>query len=241
VKRGRRIVILVAGILVAAILIVVLVPPIRARAYRVVRPKGDVTARVAEYGPAARERMRPAFERAGVSYPPARVILVGLKKEKQLQVYAASEGGAIKFTWACPILAASGGPGPKLREGDNQVPEGMYKIESLNPNSLYHLALRVGYPSADDRARAAEDGRTHLGGDIMIHGSAASIGCLAMGDPMAEELFVLAADVGSERIELILSPIDFRAGESISTEGMPAWVAGRYAEIRSRLLTLPAP
>ena len=33
----------------------------------------------------------------------------------------------------------SGTLGPKLREGDRQVPEGLYGIESLNPNSLFHL------------------------------------------------------------------------------------------------------
>jgi len=48
---------------------------------------------------------------------------------------------------------------PKLKEGDQQVPEGIYRIESLNPNSLYHLALRVNYPNQEDRRRAIEDGR----------------------------------------------------------------------------------
>src|SRR5690606_33287906 len=95
-----------------------------------------------------------------------------------------------------PVLAASGQAGPKLREGDRQVPEGFYAIESLHPNSRFHLALRVNYPNQSDRQRAAEDGRTNLGGDIMIHGSNASVGCLAMGDPAAEDLFVLVADVG---------------------------------------------
>ena len=31
--------------------------------------------------------------------------------------------------------------GPKLKEGDKQVPEGLCKVESLNPNNLYHLEI----------------------------------------------------------------------------------------------------
>src|SRR5436190_607476 len=78
--------------------------------------------------------------------------------------------GAWRFVREYPVMAASGGRGPKLREGDGQVPEGMYTIDWLNPNSSYHLSMHVDYPNAFDRAHAADDGRTALGGAIMIHG-----------------------------------------------------------------------
>ena len=68
-----------------------------------------------------------------------------------------------------PILAASGVLGPKLREGDKQVPEGIYGAEALNPNSKFHLSIRLNYPNTFDRRMAQSDGRTQLGGDIMIH------------------------------------------------------------------------
>lgn len=64
--------------------------------------------------------------------------MVGLKQEEQLQVYAA---GRMRFVRAYPIQAASGEAGPKLREGDGQVPEGIYRIESLN---LFVLAADTG-------------------------------------------------------------------------------------------------
>ena len=140
------------------------------------------------------------------------------------------------------ILAASGTLGPKMAEGDRQVPEGVYRIESLNPNSLYHLALRVDYPNAEDKAQAKRDGRDTglLGGDIMIHGSSCSIGCLAMGDPVSEELFVLAADTGLKNIRVILSPVDFSKAELPEgfAKKQPEWVRRRYAEIRAELLKL---
>jgi len=128
-----------------------------------------------------------------------------------------------------------------LREGDQQVPEGIYSIESLNPNSSYHLSLRVNYPNVFDREQAAREGRTNLGGDIMIHGGAVSVGCLAMGDEAAEDLFVLAADTGLTNITVILSPVDFRKGQRVPQTGaVPPWTASLYQTIQSNLYGLPA-
>jgi murein L,D-transpeptidase YafK len=91
-----------------------------------------------------------------------------------------------------PILAQSGNPGPKHQEGDLQVPEGVYRIAVFNPESRFHLSLGLNYPNEADRARV--DSRKP-GGDIYIHGSAVSIGCLAMGDEAIEQIFLLAYDV----------------------------------------------
>jgi murein L,D-transpeptidase YafK len=59
--------------------------------------------------------------------------------------------------------------GQKFYRGDGRTPEGLYYIEGRNPQSKYHLALRISYPSDADRKRAARLGNT-AGGDIMIHG-----------------------------------------------------------------------
>ncbi|NJN46820.1 MAG: L,D-transpeptidase family protein [Candidatus Competibacteraceae bacterium] len=88
-----------------------------------------------------------------------------------------------------PVLAASGTLGPKLCEGDRQVPEGIYRIKSLNPNSAYHLSLELDYPNAFDLRQAERDGRNNPGSAICIHGKAVSVGCLAMGDTAIEELY----------------------------------------------------
>jgi len=110
----------------------------------------------------------------------------------------------------------------------------------LNPNSRYHLSLRIGYPNEFDRAQAAREGRTKLGGDIMIHGGAVSIGCLAMGDEAVEDLFVLAADAGIKNITVILAPVDFRAGNPLSESAkLPEWTGPLYQEITTRLAALP--
>lgn len=205
-----------------------------------VAPRKTIADRLAEYGPVARSRWAPQFAKAAVAYPPAALVLVGIKAENRLEVYAGAEPAKVKFIRDYPIRAASGELGPKLKEGDGQVPEGIYQIESLNPNSRFHLSLRVNYPNRFDREQAAREGRTQLGGDIMIHGNAVSIGCLAMGDVAAEDLFVLAADTGLKHISVLLTPVDFRTGKRVpSSVPLPAWTEKLYADVRAELGRLP--
>ncbi len=201
-----------------------------------------VEDRVKEFGPVARTRLEPHFKKAAVGYPPTKLVLVGLKDERRLEVFAAGPDGKLRLIRDYKVLGSSGELGPKLHEGDQQVPEGIYPIELLNPNSRFHLSLRVGYPNAFERAKGKLDGRTQLGGDIMIHGSSVSIGCLAMGDEAAEDLFVLAADTGLKNITVILTPVDFRRGKSVPKEThLPAWAPELYAQIKSSLATVPTP
>lgn len=67
-------------------------------------------------------------------------------------------------------IALGGNPiGPKIKEGDSKTPEGNYKIEWHNPNSSYHLSLRISYPNNEQKQKAKENNYS-AGGDIMIHG-----------------------------------------------------------------------
>ena len=200
--------------------------------------KRTVEDRTREFAPAVRDRLRGDFDRVGVAFPPPRIVLAAFKKEQTLEVWVGQEG-AMKLLRAYPIRAASGLLGPKLRERDMQVPEGLYRIESLNPNSLFHLALRVGYPNEFDRRQAKLEGRKNLGGDIMIHGGSASIGCLAMGDPAAEDLFVLAAETGLDNVSVLISPVDFRVADlPKDAPAGPAWTTELYGQIRRALAEL---
>src|SRR5258707_504141 len=123
-----------------------------------------------------------------------------------------------------------------MRQGDMQVPEGVYRILWLNPSSSYHLSLRVDYPSAYDPEKAHADHRTDLGGDIFIHGRAVSIGCIALGDSGIEELFVLAAEVGVANVHAIIAPQDFRRRPPAGGDHtQPAWLPELYATIAKDL------
>lgn len=198
--------------------------------------------RLAEISPAATARLSGKFEAAKAAWPPAEVAFIAIKDEKIVELHARAAGGAWKLIHRYRVLAASGGAGPKLRQGDRQVPEGIYGIAFLNPNSAYHVSLRVNYPNAFDRQMAAKDGRKELGGDIMIHGKNLSAGCLAMGDEAVEELFVLAAQMGPANVKLIISPTDFRhAGISAQAPGQPQWLPKLYAEIASAMAEFKAP
>lgn len=204
--------------------------------------QASVEDRLDQYGPSARARIQPAFAQADVTYPPARLLLLALKSERRLDIYAAPTASApLQFITAYRVLGASGVLGPKLREGDRQVPEGFYRIVDLNPNSRFHLSLRVNYPNDFDLAQANRDGRAQPGSDIMIHGSDQSIGCLAIGDPAAEDLFVLAADVGLPSIDLLIAPHDYRTDGPTPEFSAPDWMQPIYENLRSQIRQLPLP
>ena len=207
------------------------------------RPQ-TVEARVQQFGEAVRRRLAGDLAAAGVSWPPRVVVLLAFKDERRIEVYAGAATEAIRHVHSYPVLAASGHLGPKRREGDRQVPEGFYEVESLNPNSRFHVSLRLNYPSDEDLRGAMSEGRNtlDLGGDIMIHGGAASIGCLAVGDEAAEDLFVLAALSAAGRVPVLISPVDFRS-RSLPESAAPdaSWVAARYAALATRLKKFAPP
>ena len=162
-----------------------------------------------------------------------RLTIVVFKRERRLEVRAPGWAGPRKY----PMTGFSGELGPKLREGDGQIPEGVYAIEYLNPNSLFHLSLKVSYPNEFDRARAKEDGREHLGGDIMIHGGAATVGCVPIGDEAIEEVFYLVSVVGKENVRVVIAPYDPDGGEAPDVPAdLPAWYPGLCAQIRAALM-----
>ncbi len=195
--------------------------------------------RLAQFEEPVRQRLAPHFERAGVHYPPSRLAFVAIKDTRRLELWAANEYEDLRHIRDYDILAASGNLGPKLREGDHQVPEGVYRIVLLNPNSLYHLSLRVSYPNEFDLMHAAEEGRTEPGTDIMIHGGARSSGCLAIGDEGAEDVFVIAALTETREIPLVISPVDFRVRDFAPPPDTPLWTAQLYADIRTALTNFP--
>ena len=208
----------------------------------VVRRTVALKTRLAEITPAALVRLAVKFEAAHAVWPPADVVLLAIKDEKALELHARAAGGGWKLIHRYRVLAASGGPGPKLLRGDKQVPEGVYAVPFLNPNSAFHLSMRVSYPNAFDRQMAALDGRKDLGGDIMVHGKNLSAGCLAVGDEAIEELFVLAAQIGLSHVKLIISPTDFREkGLSAQAPGQPVWLPKLYAELASAMAEFKQP
>lgn len=200
-----------------------------------------VEERVAQFGEAVGSRLQEPFAKAGISYPPERFTLIALKQDRILELWA-DNGGGVKYIKSYPFTAFSGGLGPKLRQGDGQIPEGIYRIDYLNPNSSYHLSLKLDYPNAFDRSMAKNDQRHKPGGDIFIHGKDKSIGCVAIGDPAVEELFILTALVGREKVAVMISPVDFRDGnQPPHSPTAPAWLNRLHTELQQGLLPYRQP
>jgi len=120
----------------------------------------------------------------------APVFIRAFKQERVLELFVQNRTtGKFDLFRSYYIAGTSGDLGPKLAEGDGQVPEGFYFVPpaAMKPDSQYHLAFNIGYPNTYDTAH----GRT--GSSIMIHGNSISIGCLAMTDEKIEEIYTLCS------------------------------------------------
>lgn len=180
-----------------------------------------------------RPKLVRQFSRSGCEYPALKLTLVALKAERSLEVWSDDAYGNPRLVAQYPILAASGTSGPKLAQGDCQVPEGIYKVTWLNPNSRFHLSMKINYPNSFDRKKGVCDGRDCLGDNIFIHGKDVSIGCIAIGDEAIEELFQMVYDMGGAPVKVVIAPFDFRV---TSTGGRPepagpSWISELYGMI----------
>lgn len=155
----------------------------------------------------ARPKVSRLFEEQNIRHPAAEVFVRVFKRERILEVWVRPlDGSRFQLLKAYGICALAGKPGPKQSQGDAQVPEGFYFIDLFNPNSEYHLSMRINYPNARDEA---VNRGNELGGDIFIHGGCKSEGCLAVTDGGIEELYWIALEaraVGQQQIPVHIFP-----------------------------------
>lgn len=122
-----------------------------------------------------------------------------------------AEAGSWQFFKAFSFCKMSGQLGPKRREGDQQIPEGIYFIDRFNPRSKYHLSLGLNYPNEADLKWVDPE---MPGSDIFIHGGCETIGCIPVTDAGMEEVFLLASwarENGQEEIPVHIYPFQFSA------------------------------
>lgn len=181
-----------------------------------------------------RARLLPSLRAAGFSDFPSELYYVAFKEEKKLEVYGRRED-RWQHIKSYPFTATSGQLGPKLKEGDKQIPEGIYQVEYLNPNSSFYLSMKINYPNAFDRAKAKEVGRTDLGSDIFIHGKAVTVGCIPVGDVAIEELYMMTSSVAGRSHKLMILPRDFRKNKVFPEITSVDWGRELY-EVLSREL-----
>lgn len=158
--------------------------------------------------------------------PHSPLFIRAFKEERELEIFLMNkESGKFELFRTYPIAGLSGVLGPKLAEGDGQVPEGFYAVapSAMNPKSNYHLAFNIGYPNAFDRAN------DRTGSFIMVHGSNVSVGCLAMTNEKIEEIYTLCDDAfegGQPFFRIHIFPFRMtlpRMEESTDDKWLPFW------------------
>jgi murein L,D-transpeptidase YafK len=116
------------------------------------------------------------------------------KNDKLLELWGRNRNEKFVLLRKIEICASSGIPGPKREQGDSQVPEGFYVINTFNPNSNFYLSLGINYPNQSDRIFG--NGK-NPGGDIFIHGNCVTIGCIPITDDKIKELYIYAVEAGN--------------------------------------------
>jgi murein L,D-transpeptidase YafK len=165
--------------------------------------------RLSELG-AREDSLISQFKAKGLEWPAKYLYIRSFKYDSQLEVWVKGEKDEpFKLFKTYKVCAMAGTLGPKRMEGDYQVPEGFYYINEFNPRSIYHLSLGLNYPNASDRFLSDA---IQPGGDIYIHGSCVTTGCIPITNAQIEELYLLASYAkahGQDFIPVHIFPVKF--------------------------------
>lgn len=156
------------------------------------------------------DTLEKQFAAKGLKWPARYVYIRSFKYDGQMEVWVKNErSDPYKLFKTYRICALAGTLGPKRMAGDYQVPEGFYYINEFNPNSNYYLSLGLNYPNVSDRILSDS---LRPGGDIYIHGSCVTVGCIPVTDQQIDEIYILAAyarNSGEDYIPVHIFPIRY--------------------------------
>ena len=129
---------------------------------------------------------------AGINRDSFDIFIRSFKFEEDLEVWAKNRHDtAFTLVTTYKYCTNVGDLGPKRKEGDKQIPEGMYTMNKFNPTSSYFLSLKVDYPNQSDTVLSDQ---YSPGGMIFIHGGCNSIGCISITDEWIKELYVFCVE-----------------------------------------------
>ena len=174
-------------------------------------------AKVADVFRRKEDTLRKQFEAKGLKWPAKYIYIRSFKYDSQLEVWVKnSTSESFQLFKTFKICAMAGSLGPKRMSGDYQVPEGFYYINEFKPNSTYHLSLGLNYPNSSDRMLSDS---LYPGGDIYIHGSCVTEGCIPITNDQIEDLYVItsyARAMGQDYIPVHIFPVQFNNPRSVS-------------------------
>jgi murein L,D-transpeptidase YafK len=161
------------------------------------------------------DTLQKQFEAKGLAWPAKYVYIRSFKYDGQLEVWVKNDRkDPYKLFKSYKVCALAGTLGPKRMAGDYQVPEGFYYINEFNPNSNYYLSLGLNYPNVSDKILSDS---LRPGGDIYIHGSCVTVGCIPVTDQQIDEIYILAAYAkasGQDYIPVHIYPIRYNNKKS---------------------------
>lgn len=129
------------------------------------------------------------LELLGINSINYEIYLRAFKEEQELEVWVKNKSAdTFQLFQIINFCSSVGIPGPKNKQGDFQIPEGLYYINEFNPLSDYHLSLGIDYPNLADKRRSKA---ANLGGDIYIHGGCQTVGCIPITDTSIAKLYIL--------------------------------------------------
>jgi murein L,D-transpeptidase YafK len=162
------------------------------------------------------DTLRKQFEAKKLVWPAKYIYLRSFKYDSQLEVWVKNEiNEPFQLFKTYRVCALAGTLGPKRMAGDFQVPEGFYYINEFNAKSTYYLSLGINYPNVSDRVLSDS---LQPGGDIYIHGSCVTIGCIPLTDVQIDEIYILAAQAksnGQDFIPVHIFPIRYNVKKSL--------------------------
>lgn len=153
------------------------------------------------------ETIKTELNEKGLELNNFHLLMIAYKATDELELYVKKKSSdTYQLLKKYEICSKSGELGPKRRQGDMQVPEGFYHIDRFNPASNFYLSLGINYPNQSDRIKS---NASNLGGDIFIHGSCVTIGCLPMTTEKIKEIYmyaVYAKNNGQSKIPVYIFP-----------------------------------
>ncbi|MGC4034639.1 MAG: L,D-transpeptidase family protein [Chitinophagaceae bacterium] len=157
------------------------------------------------------------FEAKNLAWPAKYIYIRSFKYDSQLEVWVKNEiKDPFRLFKTYKVCALAGSLGPKRMHDDYQVPEGFYYINEFNPKSNYYLSLGLNYPNSSDRILSDS---YQPGGDIYIHGSCVTVGCIPLTDNQIDEVYILAAhakDMGQDFIPVHIFPVRYNVKKSVT-------------------------
>lgn len=138
--------------------------------------------------------VKRAFQAKGIPYPPEEILLLALKREKALELWArGKQKTELALVKEYALCAGTERLGPKRQPGDTHAPEGFYVVTGFQPRGDSRLALQIDYPNESDRI-LGKPGK--LAEALSLHGDCQGAGLPLAGDAI-DELYVAGLDTAS--------------------------------------------